>query len=360
MSDVSRTNAPREIEAAPGFTKVAEIAGQGGAVSGIAVSPDGARLMVTHYGDDSFSLIDTASCAVAQTVIEIDEPFAIAMSDTSAGRAYVSSAAAAYDSILAFDTDANRVVANYPLAYSVTDLAVSPDGRYVYASRAAVSAADVAIVDTWTGDDDAISIATTAGTTTTECVRVSPDGRRLYVAVNGASTAELVVIDTRKHRVLHTVEIGSPIRDIAISPDGATAYVGSCAPDFGTVLDVVDTRTAAVTNTYKFGDIAGLLTRLAVSRDGERAYLIGDQSVTVLSTSTQDILGGIAIDGQPSCAIESPDGRRLYIADYAGTVTVLTIASATASVDAHTSEDEPTVANRWAFPDLLALEPTLA
>jgi YVTN family beta-propeller protein len=363
VSDVSRVNVSRKIEAAPGFTEVAEIAVQGQAVSGIAVSPDGARLMVTHYGDDSFSLIDTANYAVAQTVIDIEEPFAIAMSDTSAGRAYVSSASAAYDSILAFDTDANRVVASYPLAYSVTDLAVSPDGRHVYASRAAVNAADVAVVDTWTGDDDAISIATTAGTTTTECVRVSPDGRRLYVAVNGASTAELVVIDTRQHRVLNTVEIGSPIRDIALSPDGATAYVGSCAPDFGTVLDVLDirdTRTAAVTNTYKFGDIAGLLAQLMISRDGERAYLVGDQSVTVLSTSTRDVIGGIAIDGQPSCAIESPDGRRLYIADYAGTVTVLAIASATAPVDAHTSDDEPTVAHQRAFPDLLAPEPTLA
>jgi YVTN family beta-propeller protein len=363
VSDASRTNERREVEAAPGFSKVAEIAIEGGAVSGIAVSPDGARLMVTHYGDDSFSLIDTANCAVAQTVIDIDEPFAIAMSETSAGRAYVSSASAAYDSILAFDTDANRVVASYPLAFSVTDLAVSPDGRHVYASRAAVNGADVAVVDTWTGDDDAISIAATAGSTTTECVRVSPDGRRLYVAVNGASTAELVVIDTRQHCVLNTVEIGSPIRDIAISPDGATAYVGSCAPDFGTVLDILDirdTRTAAVTNTYKFGDIAGLLAQLTVSRDGERTYLIGDQSVTVLSTSTQDVLGGVAIDGQPSCAIESPDGSRFYIADYAGTVTVLAIASGTAPLDGLTTHDEPTVAHQWPFPDLQALEPTLA
>jgi hypothetical protein len=66
------------------------------------------------------------------------------------------------------------------------------------------------------------------------------------------------------------------------------------------------------------------------------------------------------IDGQPSRAIESPDGNRLYIADYAGTVTVLAIASATAPVDALTSDDEPTVANQWAFPNLLVLEPTLA
>jgi DNA-binding beta-propeller fold protein YncE len=359
VSDTNRVNASREIQPAPGFTEIAEIATEGGAVSGIAVSADGALLAIAHHGDDCFSLIDTANYAVLQTVIDVDEPFAIAMSEKAAGRAYVSSAVASYDSILAFDTDANRVVATYPLAFSVTDLAVSPDGRHVYASRAGSDGADLAVVDTWTGDDDAISIATAVGATA-ECVRVSADGRRLYVASNSASTAELVIIDAQQRRVLNTVEIGSPIRDIALSADGAAAYVGSCAPDFGTVVDVVDVRdvrTATVTNTYKFGDMVGLLTRLTISRDGERAYLVGDQGMAALSTATQDVIGGIAINGRPACAIESPDGNRLYIADYTGMVTVLATASATAPV---TAEDEPTVANQWALSDLLVLEPTLA
>jgi YVTN family beta-propeller protein len=351
-----------ESDAAPGFKVTGEIAVQSGAASGIAVSHDGALLVITHFGADSFSLIDTANGAVKQTVVDIDEPFAVAMSDTSAGRAYVSSASAAYDSVLAFDTDANRVVATYPLAFSVTDLAVSPDGRHVYAGRTAVDGADVAILDTATGHDNTISVATTAGTTTA-CVRVSPDGRRLYVAANSASAAELVVIDTGQNRVTSTVEIGSPIRDIALSADGATAYVGSCGPDFGTVLDVVDvrdTRASAVTNTYKIGDAAGVLAQLTMSHNGQRAYLVGDQSVTVLSTSTRDVIGRIEIGGQPSCVIESPDGKRLYIADYAGTVTVLGIAAATAPADALTSDDEATTQHPWAIPDLWVLEPTLA
>ena len=137
-----------EIVNAPGFTVEAEIAVQRGAVSGIAVSPDGTRLMVTHYGDDSVSLIDTGDGEVAQTVVDIDEPFAVAVSDTPQRRAYVSTVSAAYDSILAFDMDDNRVVAAHPVAHSVTDLAVSPDGRHVYASRTAVNGADVAILDT--------------------------------------------------------------------------------------------------------------------------------------------------------------------------------------------------------------------
>jgi YVTN family beta-propeller protein len=347
-----------EIGNAPGFTVAAEIAAQRGAVSGIAVSPDGTRLMVTHYGDDSVSLIDTGHGAVAHAIVDIDEPFAVAVSDTG-GRAYVSTVSAAYDSILTFDIDANQVVAAQPVAHSVTDLAVSPDGMHVYASRTAVNGADVAILDTATGKEDSIGIADAAGTTA-QCVRVSPDGRRLYVATNGPFSAELVVVDTHSNRVANTIEIGSPIRDIALSADGATAYVGSCGPDFGAVLDVVSTQSNTVANTYKVGEIAGYVTQLALSRDGLRAYLVGDSSVTVWSTSTRDVIGSIVTSAQPSCVTESPDGNRLYVADYAGAITALTIAPSAAWEDPRTPEEVPTAPHQWAFADLLGLEPTPA
>jgi YVTN family beta-propeller protein len=357
MNKLSRANgrdgaeeAHPEIVNALGFAVEAEIAVERGVVSGIAVSPDGTRLIVTHYGDDSVSLIDTRAVAVEQIVVDVDEPFAVAVSDNGS-RAYVSTVSAAYDSILAFHMDANQVIAAHPVAHSVTDLAVSPDGRRVYASRTAANGADVAILDTQTGTQDAIGIAADAGITA-QCVRVSPDGRRLYVAANRPFAAELVVIDTHSNRVASTIEIGSPIRDIAVSADGATAYVGSCGPDFGAVLDVVDTRTDVIANTYKIGEIARFLTQLTLSRDGRRAYLVGDSSVTVLSTATHDVIGSIVTGSQPSCVTESPDGSRLYVADYAGAITVLTTAS--------TPDEVPTAPHEWAFADLLGLEPTPA
>jgi YVTN family beta-propeller protein len=358
VSNTSRANKPGRAEESfpavdnpPGFTVEAEIAVQH-AVSGIAVSPDGARLMVTHCGDDSVSLIDTRAGTVAQLVVDIDEPFAVAVSDNGA-RAYISTASTEHDSILAFDMDANQAIAAQPVAHSVTDLAVSPDGRHVYASR---TGADVAIVDTATGDEDAIAIAADAGTTA-QCVRISPDGRRLYVAANGAFAAELVVIDTHTNRVASTIEIGSPIRDIALSTDGATAYVGSFNPDLGAVLDVVNTRTNAITNTYKIGEIVGFLTQFALSSDGRRAYLVGDSSVTVMSTASHDVIGSIVTGAQPSCVTESPDGSRLYVADYAGAITVFATASTPDEVPAAPHEwGSP----RWAPSDLLGLEPTPA
>jgi len=342
--------------AAPGFTIAGEVTAGRGAVSGMAISPDGDVLVTTHYGDNSVSLIDTANGTVALTVVDVEESFAVAMSGS---RAFVSSVSAEHDSVLAFDTESNEIVAEYPLAFNVTDLAVSPNGRHLYAGRTDAESADVAILDTKTGKEDSVRIAGTAGTTT-GCVRVSPEGRRLYVAANGSSTAHLVMVDAVQKRVLNAVEITSPIRDVALSPDGATAYVGSAGPDFGTVLDIIDTRTSTITSTQKIGDVAGLLAQLTVSRDGERAYLVGDQGVTVLSTSTQDVIGNIAIDGDPSCAIESPDGKRLYIADYAGTVTVLEIAVTAVPADVSTADDERTAPHPWVVPDLLLLEPTLA
>jgi DNA-binding beta-propeller fold protein YncE len=347
------SDAVLDLNEAAGFTAIGAIAAGRGAVSGIAVRSDGAMLTVTHYGDDSVSLIGTTGGAARLTVTDVDEPAAVAM---AGNRAYVSSVSTEHDEILAFDTDSERIVATYPVEFGITDLVVSPNGRYVYTGRTGSDSAGVAILDTSTGKQTYVPIeATTVG-----CVRVSPDGRRLYVAANGASTAELVTIDTQRYRVVGIVEIGSPIRDIALSPDGGTAYVGSCGPDFGTVLDIVDARSSAINATYKIGDAAGSLAQLIVSRAGDRVYLVGDRHVTVWSTATQDVLGSITVGDQPSCAVESPDGKRLYIADYAGTVTELEISAAAASAAALTSDDELTAQHAWAFSDLLKLEPTPA
>ncbi|ORW01983.1 YncE family protein [Mycobacterium kyorinense] len=344
MGSVNRVDS--EVGVAPGFAVAAEIGVHQGGVSGIAVSPDTNRLMVTNCGGDSISSIDTRSGALVRTVVGICEPFAIAI---AGNRAYVSAVSSAYDAILAVDVDTSLVVAVHPLAESVRDLAVSPDGRQVYAARTAAGGADVAVLDTSTGQVDEITIAATPGTVA-ECVRAHAGGGRLYVATNSAAGGTLTVVDIEHRRVVGNIEIASPIRDIAISPSGDTAYIASCGPDFGTVLDVVDTRTNAVVSTHKVAEICGLVTQLALSRDGRRAYLVGDESVTVLRTETHEVVGAIDVGRQPSCVVESPHGNSLYIGDYAGTVTVV-------SVDV--ADDEPTARHEWTMPELFRLEPAL-
>jgi len=364
-----------ELGAAPGFPIVARIAVRNGPISGIATSPDGTRLLVANYGGDSVSVIDTDSCRVVQDIAGLGEPFAVATGSRDSKRVYVSTVSPAYDSVAVIDVSTNTVVATHPLTLSVSDLAVSPDGRYAYASRNGNGGPDVAVLDSATGRVDTIALPDRPGTVT-ECVRVSPDGNRLYVATNSPAGGQLVIIGSQpqpgirgqvswrrkrpgRWRVIGTVEIGLPIRDVAISPDGATAYVASCGTDWDAVIDVIDTRTVKVTGTRKIGNISGIVTRITLSGDGDRAYLVSDDSVTVLRTDTQDVVGTLAVANQPSCVVESRDARYLYVADYSGKVTVVPVASIVA-LGIEASVDDSDTPTEWVMPGQVHPEPVLA
>nr|WP_232078823.1 YncE family protein [Mycobacterium florentinum] len=376
---MSETNG-REIvqmDATPIAPVAVEIAVDNGPISGIAISPDGGRLLATHCGADSVSVIDTDTFRVVDMINGVDEPFAVV---TGGGRAYVSTVSTAYDSVQVIDIATNEVVASHPLALSVSDLAVDSAGRQVYASRNAAGVADVAVLDTATGKVHAIKVADAVPGTATECVRVRPDGSRVYVGVNGPAGGRLVVLGTtaqadeaagswRKKRapvqqtasrVIATVEIGLPIRDVALSPDGAIAYVASCAPEVGVVVDVIDTRTNKITNTRKVGEMGGILTGMTLSADGDRIYLVSDDNVTVLCTLTHDVIATLGAGLQPSCVVESPDGTRLYIAGYSGAVSVTPIASATPLAIESAVADSALSTTGWLVPDLVLHEPVLA
>jgi YVTN family beta-propeller protein len=375
-----------ELGAAPGFPIAVEIAVHNGPISGIATSPDGTRLLVTNYGRDSVSVIDTDTCRVVETVADLDEPFAIAVGSVDAERAYVSTVSPAYDAIGVIDVPTRTVVATHPLALSVSDLAVSPDGRHVYAGRNGAGGADIAVLDTTTGRVEALEVATTPGTIT-ECVRLSPDGGRLYVGTNGPGGGRLVVIGTRPQSkeldagrsswrrksairsragaeqtglgVIDTIEIGLPVRDVALSPNGGMAYVASCAPQLGAVIDVIDTRTNKIVGTRKIGEIGGVLTGLTLSRDGDRAYLVSDDGVAVLCTLTHEVVGAVTVTNQPSCVVESPDAKYLYIADYSGAVTVAAVTSIVA-LGIESPAPETQIPTDWVTPEALQYEPALA
>jgi YVTN family beta-propeller protein len=379
------------LQGAPGDAIVVDmpvrVAVRKGPISGIAVSPDGRRLLVTNYGGDSVSIIDTDTCRVVRTVDGVDEPYAIAIGGRDADRAYVSIASTVYDAIGVIDVSTNTVVATHPLALSVSDLAVSPDGRHVYASRNGVRAADVVIIDTATDKIEVVDLAEVADVagTSAECVRASSDTTRVYVGTNGPAGGQLVVIGASaddvpapaegrsrwrkkntksggKHqrkdadhelRVIDTIDIGLPIRDVALSPNGAIAYVASCGPDVGAVVDVIDTRTNKITNTRKIAEIGGVFTGLTISGDGDRAYLVSDDSITVLCTLTHDVIGVVRATARPSCLVESPDGTHLYIADYDGVVTVAPVVSTMTSIESVQAAAE------WSMPEFMRYEEAL-
>jgi hypothetical protein len=56
--------------------------------------------------------------------------------------------------------------------------------------------------------------------------------------------------------------------------------------------------------------------------------------------------------------VESPDGKRLYIADYSGAITVTPVVSATPlAIEGPAADSE--VSTTWLLPDLVQREPAL-
>lgn len=334
-----------------GYAVAAEIGVNNGPISGIAACEDGNRVAVTNSRADSVSIIDTYGRGVVATIAGTPEPFGIVVAGR---RGYVRVASPTYDAIAVLELQAGSLAAMHPVAFGVTDLAVSPDGGRLYCSAVAGGRVDVAALDPTTGACDIVAVSAAPGSTAGS-VRVSPDGRRLYVAARGPSSDQLVLMDARRLRVSSYVEIGSPIRDVAVSSDGDNVYVVSCSPDFGAVVDVIDSRSGALAATAKVTGTSGFVTQLSLSADGQRAYLVDDHGVTVLSTLTLDVIGSVAIGGSPSCAVEIARGTRLCVADHAGMVTVFSVPSTRVEPD-----DDITVGNAWAVPDRFDLTPAMA
>ncbi|MFD1200647.1 InlB B-repeat-containing protein, partial [Leucobacter albus] len=155
-------------------------------------------------------------------------------------------------------------------------------------------------------------------------VAVSPDGARAYVTNFGSGTVS--VIDTATNTVTETVAVGRDPSSVAVSPDGARAYVANSR---GSTMSVIDTATNTVTGTVTVGVNP---SSVAVSPDGARAYVTNyaNDTVSVIDTTTNTVTETVTVGFNPSSVAVSPDGARAYVTHYWGsTVSVIDTATNT-------------------------------
>ena len=285
-----------------------------GPISDIAVEDD--TLVVTNFGDNTTALLDAEALTVRGGAVT-GQPFEVAVCDT---RAYVAVSSASDDAITVVDTATGKVVAAYPMAGAVTAMTVSADRKYVFVARAGRDGVDVAIIDAAAGRIATIDIAS-GGDATIDALRVDASGRRLFVGTSDSENSRMLVVDVKTGRIRSALELGAPIRGLELGLDSTAFVLTSDLSDRG-VLHVVDLVSNRVTATIDAGSTA---TQLALSADGARAFVVDYDQVHVICTEAHTVVGSITVGARPSCLAVGPG--RLYVADYAGEVVSYSVAA---------------------------------
>jgi len=286
-----------------------------GPIGDIAV--DGDWIVATNSGGESVSVLSARMLQVEATVPVAGEPFAVT---TAGGRAFVAASAATYDAVSAIDARTKTFLASLPLDLDVVSVAAGPDGRRLFVAGTRPDSADLAIVDVESGRVDTVAVADPEDIV--GAVRVASDARRVYVATSDAERGKLTAVDVAKARIVGVVPTVAPIQDFVLSGDGGVAYVLGRDPEYGGVVDTIDTaRRRLLTSAW----IGGHPTQFALGSDGNRLYIVDVDRVAVLCPITNEIVDAILVGANPSCVATSPDGGRLYVADYSGVVTAFAI-----------------------------------
>jgi YVTN family beta-propeller protein len=155
-------------------------------------------------------------------------------------------------------------------------------------------------------------------------IAITPDGATAYVVNQNANT--VTPFDTRSGEVGVPIAVGSYPLEIALTPDGSTAYVTNSADGTVTPIDV-ETNTAGAPIPAGGGPAA-----VAVAPDGATAYVasFSGGGVTPIDTATNDPGPPIAVGADSLALAITPDGATAYVAsDDDDTVTPIDLRSHT-------------------------------
>jgi len=143
-------------------------------------------------------------------------------------------------------------------------------------------------------------------------VALSPDGATAYVA--NANDNTLSVITTATDTVVATVPVGALPYGVAAAPSGAAVYVTGFGDD---VLSVVDAATNRVVRTISLStpqDPQDNPVRVALSPDGSTAYVtLRGGAVVTVDLATGVVTHLVWVGDYPNGIAVGPDGSSLYV-----------------------------------------------
>lgn len=332
-------------------------------VGSLAISPDGSHLYAGGSFDDKIAVFSRNSTTGALTFVEVktdnnggingldgisylivstdgEQVYAAAINDISVAifaRNTTTGALVFNDVLIDGENDVNGLS-------GVSGLALSPNGRYLYAAAQFDNALTTLDRDTLTGELDYSQSrfegdGEADGLSEAQDVAISPDGKHVYVA-NG-SGIELSVFrrDDAQEKLLF-VEVHSDNQNgvhgllstssVTVSPDGKFVYTTGSIDDAVSVFSRNATTGVLTFVEAKFDGLAGInglngASFVLMSPDSAHVYVAGsdEDAIVVFSRNivtgkitfveyAQTGVGGVTLLDNPKGLAISPDGKYLY------------------------------------------------
>src|SRR3954464_703469 len=277
------------------------------------------RIVQTNAAGDSVMLIDPVTNKVVGEIkgIEVNHGAAVA---PDGSKFYITNEAESTLDVA--DAKTLAVVKHIPLTNHPNNVAVSKDGRRVYAPMVA-GAGGVDVIDA-TSLTRIKSIRTEGGI---HNVYVTPDGK--FVVAGSIPGKKVIVIDQKTDEILWTVPTRDGVRPMAFdtNADGSTKRIflqlsgfnGFTTIDFAThqlgpEIKVPELPAAErVTEGLQGSPAHGL----AVTQDGKILGVLSKMNTRIYFYSLPDLklLGESKVGHHPDWLTFTPDGTRVYVAN---------------------------------------------
>jgi YVTN family beta-propeller protein len=265
---------------------------------------------VSNYDSNTVSVIDTRRQEVVDTLTVAPNPSPVVASRD--GRlVYVGT----NSYIAVIDSREGRVVRHIGGADGSFALAVSPNGRFLYADNG--GSGPLTVFDTRTG---ATLEQIQPSNGSPGALAISPDGQRLYVGIFN-KPFWVDVFDTATLKLVATISVPLNPFGLTVSPNGRQLWVANWGdytniiPIAGRSVQVFDTRTLQPLGVIQVGDYP---SSIGFDPDGRYAYVVNNTepgSVSVVRTRDRQVTATVEVGVCPTDVAVTPDGEEAYVTD---------------------------------------------
>lgn len=279
-------------------------------------SPPTAKVYVTNEDSGDVSVVDVAKNEVVRTIAVGKRPrgarvspdgrklfVAVTGSPKGGGREHDEAA----DGIAVVDLERGAVERVLPAGPDPEAFDVSADGKTLYVSNE--DDAQIAVVDVAAGK----IVRSIAVGREPEGVSIAPDGRHVYVASEASSEIDVILVSTNE--VVARIPTANRPRTVMFDRSGGRALVTA---ELGGTIHVVDARSHALVGApVKTGGQGVKPMGIALSPDGARAYVTNGRegSIAVIDVASQRLERSIPdVGARPWGIAITSDGRTLYVA----------------------------------------------